>query len=563
MRVEDLGRLHEYVGARVASLASSLKFRLAVASVAALAAGIGITSAVLATRTETDTLVAQYKLEAHEAERTARQLGMRLRHQQAALAAAAGQLEPAWFDDPPRLLEYLRTKPVLLAQFDSVFIAGANGAMRLIHDDKGFRQQEVQLADRDYFRMALSEGRAVVSDLIIGRVAAIPVIVLAQPVKGHVGNAGVIGGALRITSRDLLASVADASTDEHGELVVVADAQGRIVAHPDAKMIGQPLASEPRLAVALERRRAAQAGTAAGAAVGTAAGTAVVLADERIVAIGQVPGASWTVWRSRLRADVLAPLTAGRTLAMRWAAGLVVVLAIGVVALLWWLLQPLSRLQRRAEHLFDGSSDAQAGWPEAGGEIGQLERVLRHVSAERNQLEAFNSRVIQRLESVMAAAPIGIAFTASKRFEMVSRQFCQLLGREESALLGQPAQLIYGSSDDYARVGLKAGAAFAAGQAYDGEWSLLRGDGQRFWARLRGQPVDWGRADAGTIWTVHDITHEVSSRDALEWAATDGATVLRKLGFARTKRRRVRSPTGATSPDSYLDNRGQNDSQRK
>ncbi len=502
-------------------LLGSLKFRLAGAGLAALTLGIAVTTAMLVMRAEEDTLAARRQLELSESVRTARLLGMRVVGQQQALAAAATRLQVARIDDPAYLLSYMESQAVLREQFDSVFIAGADGIMRIIHDDKGYRQPSLSLADREYFRRAMAEGRPVVSEPVVSRLIDQPAIIMVQPLRneaGEAGNsgsarpAGVLAAGLRLKARDLLAGVSDVTEGDEGVLVVVTDAQGRILAHANPALIGSPLAAEPQLAGALERWSAAgHPVEPAGLGFDT---------DERLVVTAGVAGPDWVVWRSRLRADVLAPLAAGRAAALRWAAAVVAALAAGLLVLLWWLLRPLARLQARAGHLFDGTQDPQAGWPGASGEIGRLEQVLRHVGAERAQLETVNRRMIRQLESVMAAAPVGIAFTRAQRFELVSRHFCMLLGREETALLGQPAQLIFASNEDYLSLGPQVGVAFTGGRPYAGEWELLRGDGGRFWCRLRAQPVDPKDAAAGTIWTASDITEEVATRSALEWAAT-------------------------------------------
>jgi diguanylate cyclase (GGDEF)-like protein/PAS domain S-box-containing protein len=183
-------------------------------------------------------------------------------------------------------------------------------------------------------------------------------------------------------------------------------------------------------------------------------------------------------------------------------------------------LRPLTQLEHRAQHLFDAHDDPHTGWPEGWGEIGRLSRVLRHVSAERAQLEAFNGVVLSKLGSVMAAAPVGIAFTRTQRFELVSAEFCRLFGHAEQALLGQPVQMIFGSNADYQAFGAQVQVAIQAGEAYVGEWQVLRADGTLFWARLRGRPVDARDANTGSIWTLNDIDQQIAERSQLEWSAT-------------------------------------------
>jgi diguanylate cyclase (GGDEF)-like protein/PAS domain S-box-containing protein len=387
-------------------------------------------------------------------------------------------------------------------------------------DAQGIWPATIQVADRGYFSTAMREQRSTISEPVVSRVTQEVVVILTHPLPAQ---GGLVLGSVRLRSRDLLSGIADMAdtpgidnaalgTPVEAPALVVTDSQARILAHPDKSLISAPLSAEPLFVGALNRWR--QAGS-------PAESSGLEFSDgQRLVAVAGVAGPDWLVWQSTPRAAVLAPLMKARGEAMRWAASLTLGLALALLLLMWRLLHPLSRLEARAERLFDASLDPQAGWPQASGEIGRLERVMRHVSAERAQLEAFNHRVIQRLESVMTAAPVGIAFMRDRRFELVSGEFCQLLGRCEKELLNQPAQLIFGANSDYQRLGAEVHPVFAAGQIYSGEWELLRGDGSRVWARLRAQPVDAREPLAGTIWTAHDITTEISNRQALEWAAT-------------------------------------------
>ncbi len=501
--------------ARLWRALGSLKFRLGVAAVLALALGIGASTAVLVQRAQSDTLVERSAQELLEASRVARVLSRQVVQQQQALAVLAQQLTPEKLGDADGLRRRLQDMPVLLTQFDSITLVTAAGRGIVTYDRNGVRSTDIDIADRPYFQRARRERRPLVSEPVVSRVSTEVVVLVTQPLPQ---DGGYVMGGLRLRTRNLLAGLADEpdTRDPHGgaggPLVLLTDAQGRMLAHPDAELVGAPISAEPSLAASVERWRQA------GAPVEP---TGLDVSDgEQVVTVAGVAGPDWLVWRSTPRSLVLAPLARARSEALAWAAGLTVALACGMLAWLALLLRPLSRLERRAEHLFDGSLDPQAGWPRAGGEIGRLERVLRHVAAERAQLETFNHRVIQRLQSVMGAAPVGIAFTRDRRFELVSRQFCQLLGRDETELLGQPAQLIFVSNEDYLRLGSDVAQAFDSGQVYSGEWQLLRADGTRVWARLRAQPVDSAEPQAGTIWTANDITQEISTRQALEWAAT-------------------------------------------
>ena len=496
----------------LARAAGTIKFRLALGGVLALALGIVLSTALLLARVERDTVLASQADQRDEALRSARLLGIRIKEAQRMLADAATQLPVQQLDQLDALRSFLASKPVARGAFDGMFIASADGRLRLLWDAQGYRTPGTDLSDRPYFKDAIATRRDVVSALITGRVNAEPIVVLAHPVLVAGQPVALLAGSLRLKQRDLASAFTEADgSAAQDQLVVVTDGAGRILAHPVASRIGDAIVTEPRLqAAVLLWRQQNQPTTAAG----------LTLDDpQALVAVATVPGADWRVWRWRSRVTVLAPLAGSRADAVLTAAGLSAGMGVGLLLLLAWQLRPLAQLQQRAQRLFDSSLPPQAGWPNATGEIGALAKVLRQVGADRAQLELANAEVMQRLQTVMAAAPVGICFTRAGRFELVSREFCRLLQRTESALLGELAQIIYASNEDYLALGPLVGRAFAAGQAFDGELQFLRSDGSRFPGHLRGLPVEAGNAGAGTIWTLTDIADEVAARQSLEWAA--------------------------------------------
>jgi diguanylate cyclase (GGDEF)-like protein/PAS domain S-box-containing protein len=127
------------------------------------------------------------------------------------------------------------------------------------------------------------------------------------------------------------------------------------------------------------------------------------------------------------------------------------------------------------------------------------------------------------MRAVMAKAPVGIAFTRNRRFELVSDEFNRLLGYEGSGLEGEAARVIYASDEFYQGLGTRVGAAFGMGRVFSEEIEFVRRDGSRFWGQLLGAPVSPHDAGAGTIWTLGDISEERRKRNALSWAATHDA----------------------------------------
>ena len=492
--------------------AGSLKLRVTLAALLALLVGIGSSVVVLTNRAQSDMWRERQAAEVNEAARTATLLSRRVAEQQHMLALAAGQLSPAIFGNGTRLRDFLDSQLVLRSKFGNLVAADRDGRVLWLTDSKGLKQISLNISDREYFRHVLERGTPTISGPITSRVDGELLVVLAQPLVADGQVFGMLAATIPLQSQDLLKGVTDRMEEDESVLVVVTNSQGLILAHPQRQLVGRPIEAEPRLVATFQQWLAEDAPVEP---------SGLYLPDaRRVVGTAGVPGPDWMVWRSRNADVVLAPLAAGKAQALLWTALFALLMAGGLAAWLRWLLRPLSQLEQRATRLFEGALNGQSDWPETPGEVGRLQRVLQRAVAERARLEASNVEMLSRLQSAMAAAPVGIAFTRAQRFELVSAKFCRLFGLEEHELAGQSTLRIYASIDDFQTLRPLVKEAFAAGRPYVGEWEMQRADGHRFWARLSGQPVDPDNIGAGTIWTVIDVSAEVASRRALERAAT-------------------------------------------
>jgi diguanylate cyclase (GGDEF)-like protein/PAS domain S-box-containing protein len=501
----------------------TLKARLAIGGLLMLLVGMSITAWHLAALAERDLLQQVRQREHAEAHRTAAAISHRLTELQAALDAVAPQLDAAILDDRQRLTRFFETQPLLREKFGNVFAIGADGRIRVFVDSAGPRFPDTAVSDRVYYQQALAQRRTVISDVVAGRLSGEPVVIVAHPLVRDGVVVGVLGGSLRLASRDLLQGLAQSPGDDDSALVVVADRDGTILKHPERARLLTSLHDEPTLAQAQLGQTTGQGASMGAGRSWSSGGVVVATAEDQV--------AGWQVWRAVPADRYLAPLLDARRQALRNAAALAVGMSVLLFLLLAWQLRPLARLERRAAGLLSG--DGGGEWPEAQGEIGRLARTLRHVWAERTQMESFNAQVLQKLGSVMAAAPVGLAFTRNQRFELVSAEFCQLVGRSEADLVGQPSQLVFCSNEDFAALEPQLGQAFAEGRPYAGEWPLLRADGSRFWALLRARPVSDHDPSAGAIWSINDISEQIQARRQLEHAARHDALtgVVNRTGF--------------------------------
>ncbi|MBI3155864.1 MAG: diguanylate cyclase [Burkholderiales bacterium] len=535
----------------------TLKLRLVLGGIASLLAATGLTLWQFGQRAQSELLVQARLHEQREAQLAAEAVGQRLDSMRRALTLAAGALDTATLEDAGRVQRMLERQGALRELFPAIFVTDGAGRMLGFVDAGGARQPQLSVADRDWFQQARAGNRPVLSDALSGRISDEPVVVLALPVRTEQGVAAVLGGALRLASRDLLRALelpppdrprpgaapqvedaADAGVGAadgvaaglgSGTLTVLADAQGRILAHPARDRLLTRLDDEPRLAGAYRAWRAdADAGRP---------GTLWRAAGGDVVTGASDPGSGWRIWRAVPEAQLLAGLQRARARSLGEAAALAGLLAAALLAFVAWQLRPLALLERRAAALLSGGSGAE--WPQGRGEVGRLARTLRHVWAERAQVEAFNAEVLRKLGSVMSAAPVGLAFTRHGRFELVGDELCRMLGYAPGALVGQTTRAIFTSDDDWQSLGRQVGAAFSRGEPYGGEWRLQRADGRQLWGRLRARPVQPGEPEAGTIWSATDVSEQVAARQALEHAAQHDALtgVVNRQGFEHALQR--------------------------
>lgn len=303
----------------------SLKLRMTVTGIVALVLGIFLATLVLVRHAEHDTLAERRQRETEETARTAAVLSSRVVTLQNTLRIVAAQIDERTLHDAAALGRFMTDQAVLRDMFSNVFAAAPDGQVRIYATRDGVQPVRFSVADRPHFRQTLAEGRPIISQALPSRAVPEPVIVLTYPLRNARGLYGVIGGALWLASGDLMAQALQYQGDGRGTLLVVSDAQGRILAHPDGSRVLQPLSSEPRLAGAwaewLRMRSPLEP-----------AGLSLELPGE-VVSMAAVSGPQWLVWRALPANEVLAPLHDARRRALQWAAAMVAVA--GLVLLVW------------------------------------------------------------------------------------------------------------------------------------------------------------------------------------------------------------------------------------
>ena len=506
----------------------SLKLRLALIGALLIAASVALTVGLTLRAIDRHSEQVALDLSLAQTRKMAKLISARLVSLQLSLRAAAARLDTRRPIEADAALTFLGERAVLVGQFDSLFVSRPDGRVLALRDDQGVRSPTLSVGDREYFRQTLAQQRPIISPPIVGPASSEPAVVLTMPVRGEDGRiVAVLAGSMRLATRDLMPEITAADEDDPASTVIV-DAQGRVLSHPDRQWLMRDAALEPTLVGAVAHWAAQGRPVEPG---GLAARF-----DTHLVSLAGVPDAEWVVFRSAPVDSVLGGVKQAQQHAL--AVGAAVALGGGalLLAITFVMLRPLRRLEHCALELMQGRQPADASWPRQNNEIGQLSRLLQQALQARIDADAAGRDLLDRLQAVMAHAPVGIAFTRERRFEAASAHFHRLLGHPPGSLVGQPPRTIYTSDDFYQALGARVGVAFGAGLAFDEEIEFLRRDGNRFWGRLQGQPVRWSDAAAGTIWTLEDVTVQRQQRETLAWSSSHDA-LTRLVNRAEFERR--------------------------
>jgi diguanylate cyclase len=506
----------------------SVKLRLAAIGAVLIAVAVALTVGLTLRVVDRHDEQLALDLSLAQTRKMAKLISARLVSLQLALRAAGDHLDTRRALDGPLATAFLTERSPLASQFDTLFVADTQGVVQAFRDGAKVTTPVLDIGDRSYFRQTLEQQRPIVSPPILGRASTEPVVILTMPVRSNDGRlVAVIGGGLRLASRDLMPEITAADEGDPA-LTVIVDAQGRVLSHPDRHWLTHDAAQDPALAAAMAHW------VAQGRPIEP--GGLAARFDGQLVTLAGVPDAEWLVLRAAPAAVVLAGARSAQRSAL--AVGAAVALGGGLLLLgaNFLMLRPLRRIEQCAVGWTQGQAPPDAAWPRPNNELGHLSRVLQQALQARTAADAAGRDLLDRLQAVMSHAPVGIAFTRDRKFEAVSVHFHHLLGYAPDALVGEPPRLIYVSDEFYSGLGQRVGAAFGAGQAFAEEVELRRRDGSHFWGRLQGQPVRQGDASAGTIWTLEDVTAQRRERESLAWAGSHDA-LTRLVNRAEFERR--------------------------
>lgn len=125
---------------------------------------------------------------------------------------------------------------------------------------------------------------------------------------------------------------------------------------------------------------------------------------------------------------------------------------------------------------------------------------------QRKRLEEELQRTSSEREVILQSTLVGIIYSRDRRHVWVNRAFADMVGYTPEELIGQSSRLHFPSDESYREFGERGYAVMATGAPWSTEWELMRRDGSTLWTQILGRSLDPAHPQAGSIWTLVDIT---------------------------------------------------------
>ncbi|MBY0466117.1 MAG: PAS domain-containing protein, partial [Burkholderiales bacterium] len=166
--------------------------------------------------------------------------------------------------------------------------------------------------------------------------------------------------------------------------------------------------------------------------------------------------------------------------------------------------------------------------------------VFDDVTAERAQQQALHE-ALQRFESLMANAPVGIIQTLNRCIVDANQRFLDMFGYTKAEAIGMPAVKLFPSEADYAELGRLAGPLLSQALPVDAEFRMFNRHGESLWVQFVGYVVDPADPSKGTFWIVSDRSEARNQADSLRQALDENQAIFDSaaLGMVVLRQRMV------------------------
>ncbi|MDD4274862.1 MAG: methyl-accepting chemotaxis protein [Desulfobacter postgatei] len=206
--------------------------------------------------------------------------------------------------------------------YEFFFVTDSSGQIIADSDYGKYRQQNINVANRDYFQAAKS-GKSIIGEPVISKASGLPIVVVAVPLQDNSGLfAGVLGVNVKLTA--LSDEITQVKMGETGYPFMVGK-DGLFIAHPVKDYIFDLNISKLDGMEDIARRSLAQE---AGVEKYRFKGT------DKIAGFAPVPATGWSLVVTQDESEFLASVVSIRNMVL--AAG-VIFLVLTVLAVLWFV----------------------------------------------------------------------------------------------------------------------------------------------------------------------------------------------------------------------------------
>jgi len=138
----------------------------------------------------------------------------------------------------------------------------------------------------------------------------------------------------------------------------------------------------------------------------------------------------------------------------------------------------------------------------------------------RKQLEDALRRKTTEQEAILQSTLIGISLIAAGAFQWVNRTLSEMFGYGPGELIGRSADVLFPDAQSWEAFLPIASQQLESEGSFQGEYCLLRRDGEQIWVQLQGTRLDPAKGGSGSLWTFVNVTErrraEEEVRRALE-----------------------------------------------
>jgi|GEM_PF-980274 len=142
--------------------------------------------------------------------------------------------------------------------------------------------------------------------------------------------------------------------------------------------------------------------------------------------------------------------------------------------------------------------------------------VTLHDITERKRAEESLKNSEMKLKSIVSAAPVVIGIAANRTIRWLNEHFQDVTGYLEEEVVGRDSRVLYGSAEEYERVGAQFYAQLRERNSAQMESQWRHKDGRLIDILLRGSSIVPGDLSGGIVFTALDITEHKQAVEALK-----------------------------------------------